>query len=216
MADIFNEIDEELRRDKAQEWWSRYGKIVIAVCVVIVLGAAGYTWYEQQRVAEERALADRFDAARVQAEAGDLSGAAGALEALADEAGVAGVELVARFHRAGLLGTDGDHAGAAEAYAALSQDSAVPALYRDLATVMEVLHAGRAGGDRAELLDRLQPMTVDASPWRHTARMIAASLAIGAGDLDAAKEYLRQVADDPQAPGSARGQSAEILQALGS
>ena len=35
MADIFNEIDEELRKDKAAEWWKQYGVAVIVGVSVI-------------------------------------------------------------------------------------------------------------------------------------------------------------------------------------
>ena len=30
MADIFDEIDEELKQDRTKELWTRYGKFVIA------------------------------------------------------------------------------------------------------------------------------------------------------------------------------------------
>ena len=114
------------------------------------------------------------------------------------------------------MAENGDNAGAAEVFAALSQDADVAPLYRDLATVLEVLHSSQAGEDSLALLERLQPAMVDGSPWRHTARMIAASLQVGLGDIDAARELLRQVADDAEAPGSARGHAAEILQAIDS
>ena len=35
MADIFDEIDEDLKRDQMQVLWARYGKIVIVTVVVI-------------------------------------------------------------------------------------------------------------------------------------------------------------------------------------
>ncbi|MDB5641378.1 MAG: hypothetical protein JWN07_695, partial [Hyphomicrobiales bacterium] len=37
MADIFREIDEELRRDKAAKVWDRYQKPIVALAVLIVL-----------------------------------------------------------------------------------------------------------------------------------------------------------------------------------
>jgi len=213
VADIFNEIDEELRRDKAQEWWSRYGKIVIAVCAAIILSVAGYTLFEQQREKNQMALAEQFDAARLQASS-DLTGAASALGAIAQSEDGSGTALIARFQQAGLLAESGDSAGAAGVLVALSQDEGVEPLYRDLAAVLGVLHSSQAGEDSAMLLEQLQPYLDDTSPWRHTARMLAASLQVGNGDIDAARDLLRQVADDPTAPGSSRGHAAEILQAI--
>jgi len=37
MADIFDEIDEDLKRDQMQLLWARYGKIVMAAVAAIVL-----------------------------------------------------------------------------------------------------------------------------------------------------------------------------------
>ncbi len=41
MADIFREIDEEVRRDKAAELWKKYGWVVTALAVLVVVGVAG-------------------------------------------------------------------------------------------------------------------------------------------------------------------------------
>ena len=38
MADIFDEIDEELKRDRTQELWTKYGKYVMAAAAAVVLG----------------------------------------------------------------------------------------------------------------------------------------------------------------------------------
>ena len=38
MADIFDEINEELKQDRMAALWQRYGKYLIAVVVAIVVG----------------------------------------------------------------------------------------------------------------------------------------------------------------------------------
>ena len=53
MADIFDEIDEDLKRDQMQMLWARYGKIVMAVVAVIVLLVAlrqGYVAWQSSQV----------------------------------------------------------------------------------------------------------------------------------------------------------------------
>lgn len=216
MADIFNEIDEELRKDKAQEWWSRYGRFVIAGCVAVVAAAAGYTWFEQQRTAELRGLADRYGRALTQAETGEAEPALASLQTLSQEADGEGIGMIAAFRRAGLLAEQDRHAEAAEAYAAISADDGVEPLYRGLASLKSILHRSVAGEDRAALLNEIEPLTQDGEPWRYSARMVAASLAMGTGDMEQARAYLTQVSDDDGAPNSARTQAAEILQAIGS
>ena len=45
MSDIFREIEDELRRDNLRKLWSRYGRYVIAVALLVVLlaGATAMT-----------------------------------------------------------------------------------------------------------------------------------------------------------------------------
>ena len=53
MADIFDEIDEELKRDRAQVLWAKYGKYVLsaAAAIVLVVGASqGYNAWTKQQV----------------------------------------------------------------------------------------------------------------------------------------------------------------------
>ena len=54
MADIFDEINEDLKRDQMQELWSRYGKYVIIAVSLVVIGVGtrqGYTaWQDRQAI----------------------------------------------------------------------------------------------------------------------------------------------------------------------
>ncbi|MEC7211359.1 MAG: tetratricopeptide repeat protein, partial [Pseudomonadota bacterium] len=52
MADIFDEIDEELKQDRAKQVWARYGKYVVAAAAAVVLGVGasqGYTAWQQSQ-----------------------------------------------------------------------------------------------------------------------------------------------------------------------
>ena len=40
MSDIFHEVDEEVRREQLKKLWQKYGWLVIAACVLVVLAAA--------------------------------------------------------------------------------------------------------------------------------------------------------------------------------
>ena len=42
MSDIFQEVDEDVRRDKAIEYWNKNQNKIIAVCVAIILATAGF------------------------------------------------------------------------------------------------------------------------------------------------------------------------------
>lgn len=217
MADIFNEIDEELRADKAKALWTRYGKIALAGAVVVVLAAAGYTWWRSYEQAQLLAFADRYSAAMAAASDENRSvQAIETLEALAGEAEGEGFGLLARLQAAAVRAEAGDHAGAADAYRALATDQSIDALYRELALLLAVAQsANTEDAVAADLLLEIESATGDEKPWRYTARQIAAGLALADGDKAKARDYLSRISDDPNAPFGARGNAVELLRAIG-
>src|SRR6202044_2660334 len=46
VSDIFNEVDEEVRREQLKKLWERYGNYLIAVCVLVVVGVGAWRGYE--------------------------------------------------------------------------------------------------------------------------------------------------------------------------
>ena len=46
MSEIFREVDEALREDRAKMLWQKYGNIGIAVVTVILLATAGYVFWQ--------------------------------------------------------------------------------------------------------------------------------------------------------------------------
>ena len=49
MSDIFDEVDEDVRRERFTKLWERYGNLVIALAVLVVLGVAGWRGYDYWR-----------------------------------------------------------------------------------------------------------------------------------------------------------------------
>ncbi len=84
MTDIFNEVDEEVRREQLKKLWERYGNYLIAVCVLIVVGVGawrGYEWWQAKQAAQSGAA---FEQAVELAEAGKHQEAEAAFAKLAD------------------------------------------------------------------------------------------------------------------------------------
>ena len=55
MADIFQEVDEEVRREQMKRLWDRYGWLIITACVLLVAAVAAYRtyeWWEGKKAAE--------------------------------------------------------------------------------------------------------------------------------------------------------------------
>ena len=46
MADIFNEVDEAVRRERLEKIWQRYGTWIVAGAVLIVAAVGGWRGYD--------------------------------------------------------------------------------------------------------------------------------------------------------------------------
>lgn len=212
VADIFQEIDEELRQDRAARLWKQYGAYVVALAVAIVLGVGGYRFWEyRDRTAREGESA-AYEAALSQAAGGDAAGAIEGLGALAEDAGD-GYAALARLRQAALAAREGDREGAALAYGAVAADDGAPAEMRDLASLASA--AARIGTDPpGDLLPELDRIADAGGPWRPAALELKGALAIQTGDIAGAREIFSALSDDSATPARMRARAAEVLRAL--
>jgi len=213
MSDIFQEVDEDLRRDRMERVFKRYGGYFVAIAVLLVAGTAGFNlwrnWQQSQRESATAALVSAVSQARTAPEKG-----VEALSAFAAQAGQPDLKAIARFDAAAAKAGTGDKAAAAQMYDAIAADTAVKPVYRDLATLLSVMHQMEKG-EPGPLQARLQPLTADASPWRFSAREMTAVLAARAGDKDRARTLFQQLADDSAAPAGVRSRAADLAALYG-
>ena len=209
MTDIFQEVEEDLRRDRYERLAKKYGGAVITGLVAIVAATAGYVfwknWHQARQQAATLQLAEAVDSAGPGA--ATASGIP-ALELTAKEA-ASGPASLARFYEAGVKAKTGDAAGAIALYDALSGDGSLPPLYRDLASLLSIQQQV-ATGDPKALSARLAPLSADGSPWRFSARELDGLLASRTGDRARAKTLFQHLADDKDAPAGLRARAAEL------
>lgn len=212
MSDIFREVDEDLRRDRAEHLFKKYGGAMIAAAVLVVAGTGGYSFWRHWQAQKKQEQTAALVTAISQSGQGPEKG----VDALAAFAGSADPSLaaIAQFNAAALMIRQGKGADAATVYDGIAGNASVPAQYRDLATLMGVMQRAD-GGDPAQLAAKLQPLTADTSPWRFSARELTAMLAARAGDTEKARTLYKQLADDQQAPSGVRGRAADLASLYG-
>lgn len=212
MADVFREVDEALREDRAKTLAKRYGPIGIAVVVLIVAGVGGWTyWQDRAKSQAEQRTAALTEAIEQMDQGPDAAQAA--LEAVAAE-GADGQAMLARFYQAQILIDEGDLQGAADIYDRMSGDASVGQVWRDLAGLRAAILL--VGTDEpAEVRARLSPFTGAESPWRFTANEMMALLALRDGDEDQALGLLESLRDDVAAPASLRERAGRLIDSLG-
>jgi hypothetical protein len=213
VADIFKEVEEDLRREKLEKLWQRYGRAVIALAVLVVVGTAGSVAWQRYQQHREAQLAEQYGAAIALADptAGDLAKADAALANIADAGG--GYGALAALERAAVKAKAGDLDGAGKIYDGLASDSAAPAALRDLARLLKAMRLVDSG-DPAALTASLAPLMAPENPWRFSATELTALLALKSGDQKRATELFTQLADDQAAPSSLRARAAEMAAAL--
>ena len=213
MADIFQEIDEDVRRDQMAKYWQRYGKYVVAAAVVLALIAGGIAYWREQQERKAAASGAQFATALALVRDGKSAEAAQALTVLQSEAGP-GYRALAGLRAAAVLAADKKPVEAIAAYDKIAADGSVETAFRDLARLLAALHALDTAS-AAEIDQRLQPVLSEGNLWRHSAREIVAAAKLKAGDLSGARLAFQQLADDAAAPAGVRARAAELLAALG-
>lgn len=213
MGDIFEEVDEEVRRDRFNQVWKDYGRYFIAAAVALVLGTSASVGWREYNTQRQQSDSDQFTAAMALAADGHQQEAAAAFAALSSEA-QAGYALFARFREADALKEAGDVAAAIQAFENIADDSGIDPLYRDLASLLSVMHS-MDSGEPEELRGRIAALMTPSGVWRHSARELSGALALRVGDRELAKTEFQVLADDLEAPPGARARATELLQILG-
>lgn len=191
MADIFQEVDEDLRRDTASALWAKYQNLVYGLVAAIILGTAGVTgWQIYDRQARENAGVAYLTA--LQQAQQDPKSAEQVLGELA-HAGGPFANLV-RFDVAHEALKAGNKQGALDLFTAMAADADLEAPFKGAAALMGgyvALDLGKA--DAAVAL--AQPLTGDGQPYRLSALEITGLAAYANGDKAKAKAIYQGLDD---------------------
>lgn len=210
MADIFHEVDEEVRREQLKKLWDRYGILAIVLAILVVAGIGGWRGYEYLQAQKAAEAGAAFEQAMTLAEEGKHQDAETAFARLGTE-GVAGYRALARLRSAAEIAQRDPKAGAAE-FDRLASDGGIDKKFQELAS----LRAGFLLLDTApldEMVRRIEPLTGPKGTFRHSARELLALSAWRTGDMTAARRWSELIMADAESPANLRGR-IEMLMAL--
>ncbi len=210
MSELFDEVDEEVRREQLKKLWDQYSIYIIALALLIIAGVGGwrgYQYLESKKAAEAGAA---FDKAIELSEQNKHAEAQAAFADLAAKA-PSGYRTLARLREASEIAAR-DPAAAVKVYDEIAADRSVGTEQQDVARI-------RAAGllldsaSYAEMLQRLEPSAAVGATFRHSAREMLALSAWRNGDMASARKWLDMIGEDGETPPSLRSR-AEALQAL--
>lgn len=210
MADIFREVDEEVRQDRIQQIVVRNWGWILLVALLLMAGVGGWRFYDYWRQQNAEADGGRYLDALKLAHDGKGAEAIKALDSVS-QTGKSGYVLLSRFRAAAEIGQENAQDGAA-AYDKLAADGTIDPALQDVAR----LRAAALVVDTVDLKEmrrRLDALADANSALRNPARELLAVSALKINDYDAAGGWLDSIVTDPTATSSTR-QRAEAMLAI--
>lgn len=210
MSELFDEVDEEVRREQLKKLWDNYSIYFIALMVLIVAAVGGWRGYQYLEAKKGAEAGAAFEKAIVLSEQNKHAEAEAAFTDLAAKA-PSGYRTLARL-RAAAEAAARDPKAAAKLYDEIAADRGVGSEWQNLAKI-------RAAGllldsaSYAEMQQRLEASAAPGSTFRHSAREMLALSAWRNNDMPAARKWLDAIAEDGETPPGMRSR-AEALQAL--
>jgi hypothetical protein len=219
VVDIFDEVTEDLRTERAIMLARRYGGLLIAAFILVLLGVAGqqgYVWYQSKQNDKAAtafiAITGPIDAAGPNLTNDQRQQDAAALTNFAATA-PSGYRTLANLRAAALYADAGQAAQAQGLWNNVADDTSADPLLRDLSNLLWAQHALGSAPD-ADVLARLKPLLDQTNPYHGLAQETQALLYLHEGKTDLAKALFSQIASDPTAPDGVRNRADGLLAKL--
>ena len=206
---FIDEVTEEVRRDKLYASFRKYGWIGAVAVVLLVGGAAFREWQTARATAAAQAFGDAVLAA---------------LEADAPEARIAALQgvstdnpesrAVLRMLIAAEQSGAGDDAAATQTLREVAANGDVPQIYRQIANLKALSHAGDSMGADEKRLE-LEALAVPGGALRLLAEEQLALLELEEGNPGAALERLQRILADAEVTAGLRRRVSQLIVALG-
>ncbi len=215
MVDIFDEVEEDLRAERAEKLLKKYAWLLVAVVVLIVGAASGWQIWNRKKNQQDSTAAALYVAAQTALEQPGVDKARqiAALDQLTASA-PEGYATLARMRAAGLKSDAGDVPGAVALWNAVAADPNADSLLRDLASLRAT---GREldQADPAQLEARLKPLAEPGNPWSTLAQEQLAILDLRQGKVEDARKTLQMLSFDIASPSGLRARASALLAGLG-
>jgi hypothetical protein len=202
VTDIFHEVEEEVRRERYELLWKKYGDHIIAVVAVIAIAVAGYKFWQRYEAQQLLNASAQYSAAEKLAENGNGTAAAQEFASLAKSAPRGYAEL-ARLAEAGALLGAGNRNDGLTLYKSIANSDS------PLADVARVRAAWATvdTSPRPEIQSLLAPLLAPSNAWRFAAGEIMAYADYRAGDLKQSQAEYDRLGKDTNAPSTIRARA---------
>lgn len=210
---FLREVDEELRRDQAVQFWRRYGRLLIGAVVAGLLAFGGYLIWQNYRDQSAGALGEKLSGVFETLGKGDVKAAEKPLAELAASSSD-GYAASARFVQGDIALQKNDLKGAAKIFGAIAGDASLSPAFRNLALIRQTNAEFDTLAPDA-VIARMKPLAVKGNPWFGSAGELMAVAYLQSNRRDAAGKLYAAMAEDESLPETLRTRAVQMAGTLG-
>lgn len=210
--DLIHEIEEQLQWERIEKIWKDYGTYIIGAIAAIIIGVAGYVYWNHAQLKHQEALSETYTEALQLLGKGQTKEALDKLKTIEGDA--SGYGMLAQFvNAASLLDNPETRPQAIALYKKMVESKTIDRRYRSLAIIYLVL-AELDTGDPKEMMKLLQEASIGTNMWPDTTAELTALVAIKLGDKEQAKSILQELKDSKTASQGIRLRATALLQSM--
>ena len=207
------EVDENLRRDQAQDFLKKNGPWIIGAVLLFLAAVAGYLYWQDRQLKASEADTEKLNEVMMEIGGGQIATAEKDLPALQGSKSQ-GISAAARLTHAALLLDKSDRKAAIDEYRAVANDKDLAQPYRDVAMIrLTALEFDQIKPE--DVIARLDPLAKPGNPWFSSAGELTAMAMLKQGKKSEAGRMFAAMAADNQVPNTIRSRAVQIAGTLG-
>ena len=210
---FLREVDEELRRERVNKFFTRYGWWILAGAVLLMAAVAGFIWWQGHRAETRGAEGEKLVDALTSIEAGNRAAAQPKIAELS-QSRIEGYRAAALFTRANTETAAGNTPAAIATLRSIAADESLDELYRQAALIRQTSLEYDTLQPQA-VIQRLGPLARPGSPWLAAAGEMVGFAHVKMHRPDLAGPIFAAIARDDKAPDSARARAVQMAGSLG-
>jgi hypothetical protein len=210
---FLREVDENLRRDQAQQFAKRYGSWIVGAMLLFLAAVGGWLYWQDRQAKATAADSEALSSAMNDIAAGKSATVGQRLDKLTASPSE-GIATESRLTQAAVAIESGNRASAVALYKSVAEDSGLAQPFRDIATVRGV--ALEFDSLKPEqVIARLETLSKPGNPWFGSAGELTAMAMLKQGRQAEAGRLFATIAADKKVPETIRSRAVQIAGTLG-